>query len=162
MLSVCCITARSSQKSYFGYFPWILLCEQEHLSPQRSARNWGGDFFFLVSKPTLQRPYLVRNLSVPKLLLEVFILLYRKAFLGDKSSYNLKLGWIFVLLGLLLFFSSLCLHTRHFECRSAPKPKHLSLNIFWTLNLNRDKGCFSTVCKTPLEVYESPHSNSEI
>lgn len=34
--------------------------------------------------------------------------------------------------------------------------------FFWTLNLFRDKGYFSTVCKTPLEVHKSPHNNSGI
>lgn len=34
--------------------------------------------------------------------------------------------------------------------------------LFWTLNLIKDKGCFSMSCKTLLEVHESPHNNSGI
>lgn len=41
---------RSSQKSSFEYLPWVLLCEQGHLSPQKSVRSWASSLFLLYCK----------------------------------------------------------------------------------------------------------------
>lgn len=89
---------------------FLFPCEEAHIA--KAIPNNGDGLFFRT------------NLSVPKILLEMFILLSRKAFLEDESSCNLKVGWMCVLLVSVALFGS----TWHSECRSAPKQKHLS---FW-------------------------------
>lgn len=94
---------------------FLFPCEQAHIA--KAIPNKGDGVVFHTSS------------FVPKILLEMFILLPRKAFLGDRLSSNLKSGWMCVLLVSIALFGS----TWHSECRPAPKPKHLS---FWNIFVN--------------------------
>lgn len=123
LINTACLLCNS--KIFTKEFFWKFPLGSSVWARTQPTEGWetGQAIFFL-----WQRPYIIRNLSVPKIPLEMFILLYRKAFLGDKWSCNLKLGWMCV-----LHFFGYYQHTWHSENRSAPKPKHLS---FWNIFLD--------------------------